>query len=307
MSTHATHLPGNRLRTLMNEGCVGLPGAYNGLVARQAATIGFDGLYVSGAAVTASFGVPDIGMLSLTEFCNVIYQVTVASGLPVLCDADTGFGESEITRRAVAEYHRAGAAGFHIEDQVFPKRCGHLDGKTLVSIDHFQEKVAAAASARDDLTDGSFVVCARTDAYGVDGMDATIERAKAYVDAGADMLFPDGMRTESDYATFAEALRNYTGGSSRREPYLLAIMTEFGKTEMISLDRFAELGYHCVIWPVSSLRITMHAVREGLQAIRDAGSPEPVLERMQTRKDLYELLRYTPGQEWSFPSAIDKG
>src|SRR5690606_669967 len=182
--------------------CVGLPGAFNGMVARQAKMAGFEGLYVSGAAVTASFGVPDIGLLTLNEFCNVIQQVCLGSGLPVIADADTGFGESEMLTRTVHEYSRAGAAGCHIEDQVFPKRCGHLDGKRLIPIDHFAEKVSAAAAARDTLGNG-FIVCARTDAAGVDGIDATIQRSKAYLDAGADMIFPEGLHSEADFARVA--------------------------------------------------------------------------------------------------------
>jgi len=174
--------PGQTLRRLMATKCVGLPGAFNGLVARAVRAAGFEGAYVSGAAVSASFGVPDVGLLTLNEFCNVIEQVAQASGLPVIADADTGFGEAEMTVRAVHEYSRAGAAGFHIEDQVFPKRCGHLEGKTLVPIDHMQEKVSRSAAARDECSAGQFIVCARTDARGVDGIDSAIERGKAYID-----------------------------------------------------------------------------------------------------------------------------
>lgn len=279
---------------------VGLPGAYNGLVARAAARAGFRGLYVSGAAVTASYGVPDVGLLSLNEFCHVVRQVTRASGLPVIADADTGFGEAEMVRRVVAEYHASGAAGFHIEDQVFPKRCGHLEGKRLIPVDHFQEKVAAAAGARDEETGGSFIVCARTDAAGVEGMEAAVARAKAYVAAGADMLFPEGLTSEEEFGRFADALRGHGKGGG---PFLLANMTEFGKTPIIPLRRFAELGYHCVIWPVTTLRSTMGEVGRVLGALRRDGHVESFIDRMQTREELYDLLGYTPGEEWSFPGS----
>jgi methylisocitrate lyase len=299
---HATtrNAPGDRLRALMDRRCVGLPGAFNGMVARLAARAGFEGLYVSGAAVTASFGVPDIGLLSLDEFCNVIQQVTRSGGLPTIADADTGFGESEMVTRAVWAYHDAGAAGFHIEDQVFPKRCGHLEGKTLVPIDHFQEKVGRAAAARDAIDGagdrGSFIVCARTDAAGVDGLDAAIERARAYLDAGADMIFPEGLASETEFRRVADAVRAH-----QADAYLLANMTEFGKTPMIPLDRFDRLGYSCVIWPVTTLRVAMGEVTRGLAQLRKDGHAERMLDRMQTRRELYAALGYTPGEEWVYP------
>ena len=314
---HSEH-PGARLRRLMDDHCVGLPGAFNGMVARIARDVGFEGLYVSGAAVTASYGVPDVGVLSLNEFCNVIRQVWLGSGLPIIADADTGFGEAEMVTRTVHDYANAGAAGLHIEDQVFPKRCGHLDGKTLVSIDHFQEKVARAAAARDALgatTDqnrdrkgadspsrsqhGPFIICARTDAAGVTNLDDAITRATAYLDAGADMLFPEGLRSEEDFAGFAASVRAHQPGC-----YLLANMTEFGKTPMLPLARFAELGYSCVIWPVSSLRSAMGEVKRLFEGLKRDGDVSASIDRMQTRAELYEALRYTPGTEWVWGSEI---
>jgi len=291
--------PGDRLRALMDAGCVATPGAFNGLVARAVADAGFDACYVSGGAISAASGAPDIGLLGLDRFCAIIRQVADSSGLPVLSDADTGFGEGEMTARAVWDYSNAGAAGFHIEDQVFPKRCGHLEGKTLVPIEHFQEKVAMAAQARDDCSGGAFLVCARTDARGVEGLDRAVERAKAYVDAGADMLFPEGLASEEEFGAFADAVRGHGGG---RGPYLLANMTEFGKTPMLPLSRFADLGYHCVIYPVTTLRLAMRAVTEALRTLHEEGSAASLLDRMQTRKELYALLRYTPGEAWAFPS-----
>ena len=279
----------------MNSHCVGLPGAFNGLVARAVADAGFEGAYVSGAAVTASYGVPDIGLLTLNEFCGVIRQVTQSSGLPVIADADTGFGEGEMVTRMVWEYDRAGAAGMHLEDQVFPKRCGHLDGKSLVPVDHMKEKVARAAAARDAIGSG-FIVCARTDARGVEGIEATIARSKAYLDAGADMIFPEGLATEEEFGRVAKAVRAH-----RADAYLLANMTEFGKTPIISLKRFEELGYSCVIWPVSTLRSAMGEVTRLLAALRRDGSVAASIEGMQDRKALYGLLEYEPGTEWRFP------
>lgn len=300
--TTRTH-PGDTLRKLMDHHCVGLPGAFNGMCARIARDTGFEGTYVSGAAVTASFGVPDIGLLTLNEFTIVIRQVTQSSGLPVIADADTGFGEGEMVTRTVVEYHRAGAAGLHIEDQLFPKRCGHLDGKTLLPAEDFARKVAIARAASDACSDGSgggFIVCARTDAAGVTGIDDAIDRAKAYIDAGAHMIFPEGLHSEAEFAQAAEAIRAYSD-----KTYLLANMTEFGKTPIIPLARFEELGYHCVIWPVSSLRSAMGEVTRLYADIKKTGTVSASLDNMLDRKNLYRLLGYTPGAEWQFPGTPD--
>ena len=298
------NLPGIRLRRLMDAGTVAAPGAYNGLVARAVARAGFDAAYVSGAAVSAAAGLPDIGLVTLDGFCSIIRQVSAAGGLPVLGDADTGFGEVEMVARTVHAYHDAGAAGFHIEDQVFPKRCGHLEGKRLITIDHFQEKVASGARARDAIaaaTGDRFIVCARTDARGVDGMPAAIERATAYVAAGADMIFPEGLTSESEFAEFSAAMAGLAGESRRGGPYLLANMTEFGKTPMIPLERFGALGYDLVIYPVSTLRLAMGAIVPALAELRERGTLEGRLGAMQTRDELYGLLGYRPGEAWEMP------
>ncbi len=289
----------------MDRGVVACPGAFNGLVARAAAQAGFEACYVSGGAITAASGVPDIGLRGLERFVSVVREVATASRLPVVADADTGFGEAEMVARTVWEYGCAGAAALHIEDQVFPKRCGHLEGKQLAPTDRFCEKIEQAARARDALAreqglDG-FVVCARTDAAGVEGLDAAIERARAYVEAGADMLFPEGLDSEEAFARFAAAARSMPGASPRGGPYLLANMTEFGKTPMLPLDRFAELGYDVVIFPVTTLRLAMGAVVEGLRTLREQGSAATLLDRMQTRQALYETLGYTPGEPWLYP------
>jgi len=289
--------------------CLAIPGAFNALCARAIARAGFQACYISGAATSVSAGVPDVGLLTLEHFCRQIREAADASGLPVLADADTGFGEAEMVRRTVIEYARAGAAGLHLEDQKFPKRCGHLDGKELVPIDHMVEKVEWASRARNEETKrdrdgagcGSFIICARTDARGVEGFDAAVERARAYVAAGADMIFPEGLTTEEEFGRFAERLR--LSVSSSLPLYLLANMTEFGKTPIISGKRFGELGYSCVIYPVSLLRVAMGAVTRALQQLQRDGSVAGFLDQMQTRKDLYELIGYTPGVPWEFPGS----
>lgn len=290
--------PGERLRTLMDQGCVIAPGAFNALCGLAIARAGFGACYISGAATSVSAGVPDVGILSLEQFTRLIGEVATASGLPVLADADTGFGEAEMVRRTVIDYHRAGAAGCHIEDQVFPKRCGHLDGKALIPLDHSCEKIEAAAKASVDCSDGTFVVCARTDARGVTGFDDAITRARAYVEAGADMIFPEGLTTEEEFARFAKAMV----ALGDRRPYLLANMTEFGKTPMIPASRFGAMGYNLVIFPVTMLRVAMGAVSRALAALQQSGSAESLLPQMQTRSELYDLIRYTPGAAWEFPA-----
>ncbi|MBX3357296.1 MAG: isocitrate lyase/phosphoenolpyruvate mutase family protein [Phycisphaeraceae bacterium] len=298
MSDDQTH-PGQDLRRLMDTSCVAAPGAFNGLCARAVARAGFKACYVSGAATSVCAGVPDVGVLTMDHFCRVIREVRDGSGLPVLVDADTGFGEAEMVRRTVIEYERAGAAGLHLEDQVFPKRCGHLDGKTLVPTDHMCEKVAWAAKAAEQSGCG-FIICARTDARGVDGFEAAVERARAYVEAGADMIFPEGLATESEFSRFAEAMGR--GSGKRAGPYLLANMTEFGKTPIIPVDRFAAMGYSIVIFPVTLLRIAMGEVMRSLEILKKDGSAARLLEEMQTRQQLYDLIDYTPGSPWEWPS-----
>jgi len=301
---NATH-PGARLRALMQSSTVVAPGAYSGLVARSVARAGFSATYVSGGALSADSGVPDIGLRSCTDFCRLIRDVADSSGLPVIADADTGFGEGEMVAKALRDYQTAGAAGFHLEDQTFPKRCGHLGGKSLIPIDHFSEKIAMAARARDE-GGGDFIVCARTDARSVEGLDAAIDRAKAYVDAGADMIFPEGIHSEEEFGAVSEALAGYgsrnlaPGGG----PFLLSNMTEFGKTPMeITHSRLSELGYHFIIHPVSTLRIAMKAVDTFLRAVAEEGGVAGQLENMQTREELYDLLGYTPGEIWTYPNS----
>jgi len=289
----------------MDRVCVPIPGAFNALVGLAARDAGFEALYVSGGATSAAAGVPDVGLLGLEHFTRLIRELADAAGLPILADADTGFGEAEMTRRVVVEYARAGAAGLHIEDQVFPKRCGHLDGKRLVEIDHFCEKIAWASGAAAEIGDGQLVVCARTDAAGVEGIEAAIDRARAYTEAGASMIFPEGLRSEEEFARFAEAMRTIPGPDPRGGPYLLANMTEFGKTPVLPLSSFERMGYSCVIYPVSMLRVAMGAVSAALTALHREGTVAGFMDRMQTRQELYGLLGYTPGEPWTFPGRGD--
>ena len=272
----------------MKMGTVACPGAFTALVGRAVARAGFESVYISGGATANTAGVPDVGLLTLTEVCRTVREVAEASGLPVMADADTGYGEAEMAARTVVEYERHGAAGLHIEDQVFPKRCGHLDGKTLVSSDHMAEKIQAAVAAK---ANKDFIVCARTDACSVDGLSSAIKRGNIYRESGADMIFPEGLNSADDFGLFAKECPGL----------LLANMTEFGKTPMLHLDQFSDLGYDLVIYPVTMQRVAMGAVTDALARLRSEGSANGLLDSMQTREELYDLLGYTPGEPWPFP------
>ena len=286
MTTHVH--PGRRLRDAWSKGVVMVPGAFNALVARAVRQAGFEACYVSGGATANVAGYPDIGLITLTEMARTIREISDASGLPVIADADTGYGEVECAVRTVVEYERAGAAALHVEDQVFPKRCGHLDGKDLVPAAAMADKVRAMAAHR---LSRDFVIIARTDARHVTGFEDAVTRANLYREAGADMIFPEGLQSEREFADFAKA----SPGP------LLANMTEFGKTPDIAADRFGELGYHVVIYPLSMMRAAMGEVARGLAALRRDGSVRELLPRMQTRKELYALLGYEPGRQWDYP------
>jgi methylisocitrate lyase len=290
--------PAQTLRELIAaRGCVAAPGSFSALCALAVRSAGFEATYISGAATSVSAGVPDVGLLTHEDFCRAIRACYDASGLPMIADADTGFGEAEMLRRVTIDYFRAGAAGLHVEDQQFPKRCGHLDGKALVAPDHMVEKVRWAAQAARDLAPPgappAMIVCARTDARGVEGFDASIERATAYCRAGAEMIFPEGLAAEDEFARFSASIKHRVPGV-----LLLANMTEFGKTPMIPLSRFASMGYHYVIYPVSLLRVAMGAVERALADFKQHEGFAGQLATMQDRKRLYELVGYTPGVPW---------
>ncbi|MDP7008349.1 MAG: isocitrate lyase/phosphoenolpyruvate mutase family protein [Phycisphaerales bacterium] len=275
------------LREKMEEGIVICPGAWNGLVASAIARAGFDSCYISGGATANASGYPDVGLITLTEMCRTIREVVRASNLPVVVDADTGYGEIDNISRTVVEYANSGAAGMHIEDQEFPKRCGHLDGKTLVSQSEMAEKIRFAVQSKPHK---DFLIIARTDARGTDSLDTAIERACAYREAGADMLFPEGLRSQDEFKVFAKECPGL----------LLANMTEFGKTPHISAKEFESLGYSMVIFPVTMQRVAMHAITNCLDTLYKTGSASEFEHQMQTRQELYDLLGYVPSEPWPF-------
>jgi methylisocitrate lyase len=256
-----------------------LPGAFNPLSAKLIEEKGFDGVYVSGAVLAADLGLPDIGLTTLTEVAGRSAQISRMTNLPTIVDADTGFGEPMNVARTVQELENAGVAGLHIEDQVNPKRCGHLDGKQVVDADTAIKRIRAAADARRD---PNLLIMARTDIRGVEGMQSAIDRAKQLVDAGADALFPEAMK---DLAEF-EAIRNAV------DVPVLANMTEFGKSELFTAEQLAGVGVNIVIYPVTLLRSAMGEAERTLDAIRRTGSNQAAVEGMQTRARLYELLDY---------------
>ena len=256
-----------------------VPGAFNPLSAKLIQDRGFDGVYISGAVIAADLGLPDIGLTTLTEVANRAKQISRMTDLPALVDADTGFGEPMNVARTVQELEDAGVAGLHIEDQVNPKRCGHLDGKAVVDADTATKRIRAAVDARRD---PNLLIMARTDIRAIDGLSMAIDRAKALADAGADAIFPEAMR---DLAEF-EAIR------AAVDVPILANMTEFGKSELFTNDQLAGVGVNLVIYPVSLLRLAMGAAERGLDTIRREGSLTSEVPNMQTRARLYELLDY---------------
>lgn len=256
-----------------------MPGAFSPLAARAIQEAGFEGVYVSGAVVAADLALPDIGLTTLTEVVHRSRQIARVTDLPVLVDADTGFGEPMSAARTVSELEDAGVAGCHLEDQVNPKRCGHLDGKEVVGTDIMVRRIAAAVNERRD---EQFIICARTDAAGVEGIDSAIERAKAYADAGADMIFTEALYSPADFEKFRAAV----------DIPLLANMTEFGKTELLPAQLLEDIGYNAVIYPVTLLRIAMGQVEQALGDIANTGTQTDWVDRMQHRSRLYELLRY---------------
>jgi len=255
------------------------PGAFAPLVAMQIEAIGFEGVYVSGAALSAELGLPDIGLTTLPEVAGRAEAIARMTSLPTIVDIDTGFGEVANLVRAVQTVEAAGLCGCHLEDQQFPKRCGHLDNKQLVATEEMVRKIKAAADAK---TDANFLIIARTDARGVEGLDAAIERAKRYVEVGAEMIFPEALADEREFEAFRKAI----------DVPLLANMTEFGKSPLLSTEQLTNLGYNLAIYPVTTLRLAMKAVENGLRALAERGTQQPVVEQMQTRQQLYELLRY---------------
>jgi methylisocitrate lyase len=277
--------PGARLRAALAEQPIMIPGAFNALTARMAERLGFRAVYLSGGALSAGWaGVPDIGLLTLTDFAEQAAVLARATSLPLLCDADTGFGEALNVERTVRLYEEAGAAGLHIEDQVLPKRCGHLSGKTLVNTPVMAAKIRAAIAARRD---PDFVIVARTDARSVEGLDAALARARAYIQAGADMVFPEALESVDEFAWFARSI----------EAPLLANMTEFGRSPLLDFAELAGLGYRAALYPLTAFRAAMRAAGETLQELAATGTQRGALPRMMTRSELYELIGYDAWEE----------
>jgi methylisocitrate lyase len=269
---------GERLRGLLaRSGILKMPGAQNGLAALQAKAAGFEALYLSGAAMTASMGLPDLGIITVDEVCFFIRQVARASGLPVLVDGDTGYGEALNVMHMVRAFEDAGAAAVHIEDQLLPKKCGHLNDKKLAAPADMAAKIAAARKARRHI----FII-ARTDAAASEGMDGAVARAKLYLEAGADAIFPEALTSAEMFKEFA----------SRVKAPLLANMTEFGRTPFFTASEFEAMGYKMVIWPVSSLRIAAKAQAEFYRDLMNDGGAHNTVARMQTRQELYETIAY---------------
>lgn len=273
-----------RLRELIAKRTVVLPGAFNALSAMQIERAGFEAMYVSGAALAAARGLPDIGLLSMTEVVSDSATIANAVAIPALVDADTGFGPPLAVSRTVREVERAGLSGIQLEDQDMPKKCGHLPGKRLVSRAEMVGKIKAAVEAR---LDPDFFIVARTDARAVEGIAAAVERAQAYVEAGADAIFPEALESAEEFQLFAGQLAK----TGIKVP-LVANMTEFGKTPYLRVSEFEELGYRLVLFPVTALRIAAKAIETMLTELKSAGSQHALLGQMQTRQQLYDLLRY---------------
>lgn len=262
-----------------------LPGVPNAATARQVERAGFDAVYISGAGMAnATAGVPDIGLLTLTEVVQLAGYVANAVAIPAIVDADTGFGGVENVARTVRELERAGLAGCHIEDQEFPKRCGHLAGKDLVDVDEMVGKIRAALEARRD---PDFLIVARADGRSVEDFDRTVKRARSYVGAGADAIFPEALQNADEFRDFAKEI----------EAPLLANMTEFGKSPLLSIQELSDFGYRMVIFPMSAFRVSMKASEEFLRDLKECGTQSDWIKKMQTRKELYELLNYDPDAE----------
>ena len=264
------------VKNLQSKKLLRFPGAYNPLCAKLIAEIGFDGVYISGGVMSNDLGLPDIGLTTLDQVSYRANQISRATDLPTIVDADTGFKDC---KKTIITFEEKGLAGCHIEDQISEKRCGHLDNKELISKDEMVKKIKDSVNARKDK---NFLIIVRTDANTVEGIDKTLERIKSYEDAGADMIFPEAMKDEKEF----EKVRNISKG------YLLANMTEFGKSKLLNRSQLENLGYNLVIYPVTTQRLAMQNVELGLKSIFKDGHQNNIIDKMQTRKRLYELVEY---------------
>ncbi len=274
-----------RLRELIAKSAVMLPGVPNAAMARQVERAGFDAVYVSGAGMAnATAGVPDIGLLTMTEVVRLAGYVANAVTIPAIVDADTGFGGAENVARTIHELEAAGLAGCHIEDQEFPKRCGHLGGKSLADLEEMVAKIKAAVASRRD---PNFMIIARTDSRAVEDFKGAVKRAHKYLDAGADAIFPEALQSTEEFRDFAKQVK----------APLLANMTEFGRSPLLSFRQLADFGYRMVIFPQSAFRVSMKASEEFLRDLKKRGTQSDWIDKMQTRGELYELLEYDPAAE----------
>lgn len=276
-----------RLRELIAKGAVMMPGVPNASMARQVEQAGFDAVYVSGAGmINSTAGMPDIGLLSRDEVVKLAGYVAHAVRIPAIVDADTGFGEGDEVAKTIRELEKGGLAGCHIEDQEFPKRCGHLAGKTIVDLKAMTARIKAAVAARGDK---DFLIIARTDARAVEGFDRAVERAGEYLAAGADAIFPEALQSTDEFRDFAKEI----------ELPLMANMTEFGKSPLLTFEQLRDFGYRMIIFPQSAFRISMKASAKFFAALKKAGTQNDWLDQMQTRQELYDLLEYDPAsEEW---------
>lgn len=279
---------GQQLRAVLAGRTVAIPGACNALTAIQIERAGYEAVYVSGAAVSAARGLPDIGLIPLAQMVEEAGTIARAVAIPAIVDADTGYGPPSAVMEAVRKFEQAGVAGMQIEDQEAAKKCGHLSGKRIIPLGDMVAKITAAVDARRNR---DFVIVARTDARAVDGLEAAIERARAYAQAGADMLFPEALLSAEEFGTFALAMRK-----AGIDVPLIANMTEFGRTPYLSVDEFQTLGYQAVLFPVSALRVAARAVEKLLSELKFFGSQRNWLDHMMTRQELYDLIRYEDGQ-----------
>ena len=286
MTKNSTSMGKNkRLHELIAKGAVMLPGVPNAAMARQVERAGFDAVYISGAGMAnATAGVPDIGLLTMTEVVRLAGYIANAVTIPTIVDGDTGFGGADNVARTIHELEAAGLAGCHIEDQEFPKRCGHLAGKSLVDLEEMAAKIKAAVAARRD---PNFMIIARTDARAVENFDRTVQRAGEYHAAGADAIFPEALQSAEEFRDFAKEI----------DLPLLANMTEFGKSPLLTFEQFADFGYRMVIFPQSAFRVSMKASEKFFAALKKTGTQSDWLDKMQTREELYELLEYDPAAE----------
>ncbi len=279
-----------RLRELISKEAVMMPGVSNAAMARQVEQVGFNAVYISGAGMAnATAGVPDIGLLTLTEVTQLASYIANVVKIPAIVDADTGFGGAENVARTIQELEKAGLAGCHIEDQEFPKRCGHLAGKSIVDVEEMVGKIKAAVAVRRD---PDFMIIARTDARAVEDFDRAVERAGEYLAAGADAIFPEALQSADEFRDFAKAI----------DLPLLANMTEFGKSPLLSFKELCDFGYKMVVFPMSAFRVAMKASEGFLHALKKAGAQSDWLDKMQTRQELYDLLDYDPNAE-SWPGS----